>query len=118
MKAIEQLIFSLGIRSTYKGFRYLRYALYLCLLEEDYLLSVYKDLYVAVAEYFGVSRDNVERCIRTLVSACWYKGNRNLLIEMSGCETLDKPVNSEFIDILYHYLKDHNVKVSAGDIEQ
>lgn len=107
METIKQLIFRLGIRSTYQGFHYLCYALSLCMQNEDYLLSVYKHLYADVAEHFGVSRDSVEHCLRTVVSACWYKGNRPLLVKMSGYDIAHKPTNGEFIDILYQYLKSH-----------
>lgn len=105
MDKINSLIFKLGIRSTYQGFYYLQYALYLCLLDEHYLLSVYKSLYVDVAKKYKTSRDNVEHCIRTVVSSCWYKGNRAFLIQIAGYSITHKPTNGEFIDILYHYLK-------------
>ena len=39
MDKIKQLILRLGIRSTYKGFLYLAYALTLCMQDESYLLS-------------------------------------------------------------------------------
>lgn len=102
---INSLIFKLGIRSTYQGFYYLQYALHLCMLDERYLLSVYKSLYVDVARKYNTSRDNVEHCIRTVVSNCWYKGNQNFLVQIAGYPITQKPTNGEFIDILYHYLK-------------
>ncbi|MCI9390554.1 MAG: hypothetical protein HFH56_14210 [Lachnospiraceae bacterium] len=101
---ISKLIRSLGIRSTLKGYRYLKYGLELCMRDEDYLLAVYKELYPDIAEYFGTTQDGVEHCIRTAVCSCWYKGNRSLLYKIAGYELLQKPTNSEFIDILYHYL--------------
>lgn len=104
MKKTKKTLFRLGIRSTLHGFRYLCYALELCKQNEDYLLAVYKRLYADVAEHFGVSRDSVEHCLRTIVDNCWNRGNRQLLIEMSGCDILSKPTAGEFIDILYHYL--------------
>ena len=107
MEDIKQLIFRLGIRSTYNGFHYLCYALYLCMQDEDYLLSVYKHLYTDVAKHYDVNRSSVEHCIRTVVSACWYRGNRDLLIDLSGYSLSQKPANGEFIDILYHYLINH-----------
>lgn len=99
-----QLLLSLGIRSTYNGFHYLCYALELCISDEDYLLTVYKNLYVDVALHFRTNRSNIEHCIRTVVSYCWERGNRPLLIELAGYPLKDKPTNSEFIDILYHSL--------------
>ena len=105
MEQIKQTVFRLGIRSTYQGFHYLCYALYLCMQDDSYLLSVYKRLYTDVAEHLSVSRDSVERCIRTIVTVCWYKGNRSLLIEMASYNLIQKPTNGEFMDILFNYLK-------------
>lgn len=101
---VTSLMLSLGIHSTLKGFHYLRYGLGLCMEDEDYLLSVYKELYPKIAVRFDTSQDGVEHCIRTAVYNCWYKGNRKLLFKIAGYELTHKPTNGEFIDILYHYL--------------
>lgn len=99
------LIVSLGIRSTLKGFRYVKYGLELCMEDEDYLLFVYKNLYTEIAVRFDTTQNGVEHCIRTVVHNCWYKGNRQLLCEIAGYELTQRPTNGEFIDILYRYLK-------------
>lgn len=104
MDKARTLLLRLGIRSTLKGFHFLLYAMQLCLSDDMYLLSVYKHLYVDVAAHFGTTRDNVDHCIRTAISNCWYKGNRDLLISITGYELKQKPANGEFIDILYNYL--------------
>lgn len=101
---IQNLLLCLGINSTYLGYNYLTYALYLCTQNEDYLTSVYKALYVEVASYFHTTRYNVEHCLRTVVKRCWYQGNQELLKEIAKYPLTDKPTNSEFIDILYHHL--------------
>lgn len=104
MKKVKKTLFQLGIRSTINGFHYVCYALSLCEQNEDYLLAVHKHLYADIAKHFDVSRDSVEHCLRTAVNICWNRGGRRLLIEMSGCDMLEKPTAGEFIDILYHYL--------------
>lgn len=104
MDKARTLLLKLGIRSTLKGFHFLLYAMQLCLSDDMYLLSVYKHLYVDVAAHFGTTRDNVDHCIRTAISNCWYKGNRELFISIAGYELKQKPANGEFIDILYNYL--------------
>lgn len=101
----RSLLSSLGIRTTLKGFRYLQYALELCMQDEDYLLLVYKWLCTDVASHFHTSQNNVEHCIRTAVANCWSKGNRKLLIQLAGYEMKKTPSNGEFIDILYCHLK-------------
>lgn len=103
-RKIRELLLTLGIHSTYRGFHFLVYGLSLCLQDEDYLLFIGKKLYPAVAEHFGTSRQNVERCIRTAVYNCYYHGNPRFLFQIAGYELPAKPTNSEFLDILYHYL--------------
>lgn len=102
---ITTLLLTLGIHSTYRGFYYLRHALKLCLQDEDYLLFVYKRLYVDIAKEYRVSRDSVEHCMRTTITYCWNNGNRDFLCGIAKYPLLSKPTNSEFIDILYHHLK-------------
>ena len=70
MDKIKQLILRLGIRSTYKGFLYLAYALTLCIQDESYLLSIYTRLYADVGKHYNVSKDNVEHCLRKVSQAC------------------------------------------------
>lgn len=101
---IITLLLRLGIRSTYRGFRYLHRALQLCLQNEDYLFSICKLLYVDIAKEYQVSRDSVEHCMRTAISYCWNNGNRTFLCEIARFPLCARPTNSEFIDILYHYL--------------
>lgn len=103
---IRELLLTLGIHSTYRGFYYLHYSLLLCLQNEDYLLFVYKLLYVDVAKHFHTSRDNVEHCMRTAVSHCYYHGNRAFLSRIARYALSSKPTNGEFLDILYHYLQE------------
>ena len=105
MDNTQKIIHSLGIHAIYRGYHYLCYALELCLQNEDYILHVRKLLYDAIAVHFGKSRSSVEHALRTVVSACWYNGNREVL-NLIAEYTLDScPPVGEFITILYYYLK-------------
>mgnify|MGYP000244321314 CR=1 FL=1 len=104
IKQIQHLLLRLGIPSTYLGYHYLCYALYLCVQNEDHLTSVYKILYADVADHYNTTRCGVEHCIRTVVKHCWDHGNCDLLKEIAKYPLNQKPTNSEFIDILYHHL--------------
>ncbi len=77
----------------------------LCMEDEDYLLRVSKTLYPKIAQTFQVSSSCVERDIRTAISVCWTRGNRDLLFSLSVHPVLTKPTNSEFFDILSSYIK-------------
>ncbi|MCH1983948.1 sporulation initiation factor Spo0A C-terminal domain-containing protein [Ruminococcus sp. OA3] len=111
MKEITELIHSLGIRATYIGYQYLRYALLLCLKDENYILFVWKWLYGDVAKHFGKTRSSVERALRTVVTACWNYGNRDLLHNIAGYHLEQCPAVGEFIAILYHHLEKSTNKI-------
>ncbi len=104
-KEIERLLRSLGIGATYRGYRYLNYGIRLCLIDEDYLLSVSKLLYPQIAKYFHTSSSSVERDIRTVVKVCWERGNITLLQEIALRPIHTRPTSGEFLDILTAYLK-------------
>ena len=104
MTEIQDLIWQLGIPSTYRGSRYLREAITLALEDEDRLLSVAKELYPMVADKFETDKTCVERNLRTVVCNCWARGNRPLLNQLAGYDLLDRPTTGEFISILSSYL--------------
>lgn len=104
-KEIERLLRSLGIGATYRGYRYISYGIRLCLIDEDYLLSVSKLLYPQIAKYYHTTSSSVERDIRTVVKVCWERGNVNLLQEIALRPMNSRPTSGEFLDILTAYLK-------------
>ena len=105
---IEKLIRSLGIGATYRGYRYLSYGIYLCLQDENYLLSVSKLLYPQIAHMYCTTSCSVERDLRTIVNVCWERGNRDFLQEIALHTLTARPPSGEFIDILVAYLKQKN----------
>ena len=102
---IERLIRTLGIGATYRGYRYLSYGVYLCLQDENYLLSVSKLLYPEIAHTYATTSCSVERDIRTVVKVCWERGNKTYLQKLA-LHSLDvRPTAGEFIDILVGHIK-------------
>ena len=102
---IERLIRSLGIGATYRGYRYLSYAVYLCLEDEEYLLSIGKLLYPQIAKEFHTTLSSVERDIRTVVQVCWDRGNKEFLQNIALHPLTVRPTAGEFMDILVGYLQ-------------
>lgn len=102
---IERLIRSLGISATYRGYRYLTYAIELCLENEEYLLSVSKLLYPQIAKKYCATSSSVERDIRTVVRVCWERGNLLFLQEIALYPLKCRPTSGEFIDILVGHLR-------------
>lgn len=105
MENVEYLIRSLGINGTYRGYRYLNYGIQLCLEDENYLLSVSKMLYPKIAKHYFTTCSSVERDIRTVIKACWDRGNKGLLEEIALRPLPSKPPSGEFFDILTAHLK-------------
>lgn len=105
MKDIQYLVRRLGIGGNYQGYRYLTYAISLCLKDEDYLLGVSKLLYPEIARAFQTTTCSVERNLRTVVNVCWDRGNRELLEAISLYPLLNKPTTGEFLDIVTGYLR-------------
>lgn len=105
MEEIQCLVRSLGIGATYRGYRYLVYAVMLCLEDEDYLLGISKLLYPRIAEEYQTSVSSVERDLRTVINVCWERGNKELLKQISLYPLFSKPTTGEFLDILSGYLK-------------
>lgn len=103
MEEIQKLIHSLGINATYQGYRYLCYAVSLALEDEDRLLFISKSLYPLIAEKYQSNAGTVERNIRTVITVCWDRGNRDLLKEIAPYPLTAKPTAGEFIDILVTY---------------
>ena len=102
---IDRLIRTLGIGATYRGYRYLSYGVYLCLQDENYLLSVSKLLYPEIAHAFSTTSCSVERDIRTVVKVCWERGNKVYLQELAMNSLNERPTCGEFIDILVGHIK-------------
>ena len=97
----------LGMRSTYAGYNYLAYAIYLTLENQDYLRKVTKNLYVLVGDKYGVSNRCVEAALRTLINSYWNQNKDRILKRFLGYPIFDKPTASEFVSILSDYLRDH-----------
>ena len=93
------LLHSLGIGAKYRGFRYLAYGIALCMEDEDYLLRVSKTLYPKIAQTFQVSSSCVERDIRTAISVCWTRGNRDTTVLFLPVVRRHKKTNTEKITL-------------------
>lgn len=102
---IEKLVRSLGIGATYRGYRYLTYAVRICLEDEEYLLSISKLLYPEIAKEFNTTISSVERDIRTVIQVCWDRGNQELLQSIALHPLPCRPTAGEFLDILVGHLQ-------------
>jgi len=105
MNGIDELFFRLGIMPNLVGYKYLKYGLELLMKEPERIQYVTKDLYPAIAKYYGTTWLSVEHGIRTAIQICWKKGNRMLLDEVAGCHLEGRPTVSEFFAMVAMYLQ-------------
>ncbi len=101
----EQLLRSLGVNGTLKGFRYAIYMIDLVEQDPTATTLITKYLYPAAAKHFNVSAGAIERALRTVVRTCWEKGNRALLEEVAGRHLPTQPSNGVFLDMTAAFLR-------------
>ena len=105
MKEVCLLLHRLGFRCTYKGFRYLCYAIELAMADETYLTRLTKGLYPDIAAHFHTTGSAVERSMRTLIEIFWQQGNQDYFEKITFYPIQVKPYPGEFIAILVCHLK-------------
>ena len=103
MSEVYGLIRKLGAASKYKGYYYVAEAVNMAKELQERPMKITKDIYPILARKYKSTPSNVEHNIRTLINLCWMS-HRETLEEIAGCTMVDKPTNSEFIDILVYYL--------------
>ena len=104
MKPIYDILKSLGIHRTYKGYYYVAEAVRLVMKDASLLLYISKSLYPAIARVYNTSINCVERNIRTVITTCWEGEYVAQLEHLAGVRLYRKPTSGEFIDILANYL--------------
>jgi len=103
MSTVQETLRRFGVTRCYKGFDYMAFALNLSMQNEDCLTAMTREIYLPIAHRFGVNWMAAERNIRTITARAW-QVNPQLLQEMAGYPLNDTPTNSEFLEILTHYL--------------
>ena len=114
MKGVYGIIRKLGITSKYKGYYYLAEAVNMVMEQKEEQMRITKDIYPGLSKKFKSTPSNIERDMRTVISACW-KMNKPGLDEIAGYELKFKPTNSEFIDMVaYYLLEEDTIKTNVG----
>ena len=104
MGRIHDVLKTLGIRRTYKGYYYVADAVHFVMNDPSMLLYISKSLYPEIARKHDTTINCVERDIRTVIKCCWDSEYVETLEVMAGIPLYRKPTASEFIDILSGYL--------------
>ena len=102
-KTMEQMLYSIGLTSNYKGYRQLAQALRIAVEEPEALEAVTKRLYPAVARRCGTNWKAVERNIRAMIEIAWQTAPERLE-RLSGCSLERRPRPAQFLAFLTHHL--------------
>ena len=106
------VLHQLGIGKSYSGYDYILHAINLIEQNERVLSGITKILYIDIAREFNTSDSCVERNIRKVIEVIWKtpETNKTLILEIFGSKyEVYKPSNKEFLELLYEYIKSHNL---------
>lgn len=108
----ERILLALGLRMNLLGFDYIDCAIKM--LAENPSLTLTKELYPAVAAFFGVTSQSVERSIRTAIHDAWSRRNEAVWRMYFSCnrdENIPCPNNSTFLVRLSRCLHRSEIKI-------
>ncbi len=100
---ITIMFLSIGIAPHIKGYRYLRQAIQMAVLEPALIDGITKKLYPKIAKHYDTTPSKVERAIRHAIEVAWSRGkieNINKFIGYDIYTSKDKPTNGEFIALI------------------
>ena len=92
---ICQILFSLNFSAKHDGFLYLMDAI--AMLAQALNQPVTKIIYPDIAAMYGCTADNVERCIRSALSAAWNHRNEQIWLEYFPNHHSSRPSNADFM---------------------
>ena len=111
---IGRILMAFGIRAHLKGYKYLKTAILMTIMNEHITSTMTGELYPQIARRFNTTDSGVERDIRHAIETAWYTapvkhkkayfGNQYLKIHADR-----KPTNSLFINTIAEKLR-HNLK--------
>lgn len=114
---VTEIIKNFGIPAHIKGYQYVRYGIILAMCDNEYLSSVTKLLYPAIAKKFNTTSSRVERAIRHAIEVTFEQGNLDFLNQYFGYTVKPKkgrPTNSEFIALVSDNLR---LELKSEDFE-
>lgn len=106
MTQVSNLLLSLNVPTKLNGYGYTREAILIKSRNPEFAIT--KELYPAVAEACNCQRDQVERCIRSAISAAWqHRDDRiwQLYFNPQPDGTIPRPTNGTFITRLADSLR-------------
>ena len=101
---VEEQLMRIGATPEYTGYKYLVQGIIMSMQDESLLNRVTTGMYPAIAKKYDTGAANVERSIRTVISAIWCEADPKELREIMGRSYTVQPGNAKFIGIVSKYL--------------
>ncbi len=109
----------IGVSVNVKGYKYIREAVKMAVVNPNVLNGITKTLYPAVAQRFTTTSVNAERAIRYCIEKAWEPENEANIQNYFG-KSMNfnrKPKNAQFVVLLADKIR-MNAKLSQYDIEK
>ena len=106
-KRLMDIFLFIGISANLQGYRYLRDAVKLVVVKNDYIGYMTKLVYPLVAHRNGTTASKVERAMRHALDLSFIKKKIMYLNDIFGMQIIsqgERPTNSEFIAMLANIL--------------
>ena len=106
-RKIIEILTKLGMPSNINGHRYLKEALRLSVINSNYYIHPFIELYPKLSKKFNVKNYMIEKSIRDAISITWDRGNYDFQEELFGYtinREKGKPTNSEFLALIANYI--------------
>lgn len=105
---VINLLRKIGVPVKMVGYKYLKDAIEIALVDEESLMSVTKNIYPEIADRHDTSPGNVERNIRYVIEATWTRREdpqSEHMIARVFDDVTRKPTNSEFILLCSEFIR-------------
>lgn len=101
------LLSSVGVPAKVHGWRYLIKAADIMIRDEDAAFAMTKQVYMRVADNYGISHKQVENAMRIAIEHAWKMGRCDRHELIFGYSRLDgkRPSNSEFLIRIIEFFK-------------
>lgn len=97
---VERRMMHVGATPEYTGYTYLISAIIMTMHDPSMLTHVTTELYPKIAQKYNTMPANVERSIRTIISAIWCDADNEALRELLGRNYKEQIGNAKFIGIV------------------
>lgn len=105
---ITKSLHTLGVPAQLNGYKYLREAIAMVVMNPQGVTAITRQIYPVIAERYNASGPSVERAIRHAIEVSWNRGSMEAINRMFGYTINNqkgKPTNSEYIAMVADHIR-------------